>query len=116
MEESVEDASWEERIPDFRRYMDAMDEDTKQLCTDILDGQFDDKDTAGTRGRKAYIAHMSKIPVSRFYSRRYIKLGWSKNRVQSALDNLRQLCRQWMNDKLPCSLIHCDELKTEELF
>lgn len=116
MEEALDDADWESRIPDFRMYMDAMDDDTKMLCNDILDGQFDDAESAGTRGRKAYIAHMSNIPVTRYYSRRYIKLGWSKQRTQRALDNLRQLCRQWMANKLPCSLIRPTETASVELF
>ena len=116
MEETVDDASWEERIPDFRQYMNAMDDDTRTLCNDILDGQFDEREKASSLGRKAYLRKMSCIPTHRYWAKRYIKFGWSMQRTQRAVDNLRQLLRQWMQDKLPCTLIHVEDIKQSELF
>lgn len=116
MAEDCEADSWESRLPDFRPYIDAMDEDTRQLCTDILDGVFDDPEKLKVMGNKAYMRSMTNIPTSRFYSKRYVKLGWTKARTQGAVDNLRQMCRQWIAGKLPSKLKKSTVNDVESLF
>ena len=115
MNETTDSCEWEQRIPDFRQYMDAMDSDTKKLCTDILDGQFDSDAMKEVMSRKNYIKYMSNISVMRYY-KRYIQIGWTKQRTQRALDNLRQMCRCWMHDRLPCRLNKITDISIPELF
>lgn len=119
MAESVDDASWEARIPDFRKYMNVMDSDTRQLCNDILDGYFEMSERTGKiAGEKARLAHVTEIPATRMYSKRYIKFGWTLQRTKNALDNLRQSCRRWLANKAPveCISVTIDNVDSADLF
>lgn len=102
--QTEESAEWADRIGDFRSYLDAMDEDSRMLCEDILDGKFDEEKYLKGLGRKGYINHMTCIPATRYYTKRYVKFGWNLERVKAALENLRQMVRLWQADKLPCKL------------
>lgn len=115
MEESCDDPSWEARLPAFRRYMECMDEDTRMLCKDILDGKFENL-MYKQMGPKMYFNHITNIPFDRFYSKRYIKLGWSKVRTKNALDNLRQVCRRYLANKAPVMTKIVKDYKEAELF